>query len=132
MTDRYPALSRLRNERLRSVSTPPQAPAEPGLLASIVSGAAQKVRHEWEWRSARFLAGFVFFLCSVLLFLASLAFGLGTLYTGLQILTNSQIVSLALMFAVCAGLGFFFMGRGLRKMGESVDFDNRPAPEITD
>lgn len=124
---RYPALSRLRQDR-----SPGQSSRSDASPAGILSGIGQKVRHEWEWRSTRFLAGFVFFVCSVLLFIASIIFLLGTLYTGIHLLTGSQIASLFLMFVVSCLAGLYFMSRALRKIGESVDFDNKGAPEIRD
>lgn len=125
---RYPALSRLRKDRTAAVSSSSEPAAAAGFLGAITG----KIRHEWDWRSARFLAGFVFFLCSILLFIASIVFLLGTLYAGVQWLTGSQIASLALMFLFSLLAGLYFMSRALRKMGESVDFDNRETPEITD
>lgn len=124
---RYPALSRLRRDRTAASSS-----SEPAAAAGFLTGISQKIKHEWDWRSARFLTGFVFFLCSILLFVASIVFLLGTLYAGVQWLTGSQIASLALMFGFSLFAGLYFMSRALRKMGESVDFDKREAPEITD
>jgi len=131
---RYPALSRLRQDRAPGQSGRSEA-SPAGILSGaegILRGIGQRVRHEWEWRSTRFLAGFVFFICSVLLFIASIIFLLGTIYTGIHLLTGSQIASLGLMFIFSCLAGFYFMSRALRKIGESVDFDNKGAPEIID
>lgn len=126
---RYPALSRLRQDRISRDSSR----SEPAASATgFLSGIARKVRHEWEWRSARFLAGFVIFICSILLFVASIVFLLGALYSGIHWLTGSQIASLALMCIISLVSGIYFMAMALRKIGESVDFDNREAPEIID
>ena len=125
---RYPALSRLRQDRVSRESSR----SEPASAAGFLSGITRKVRHEWEWRSARFLAGFVIFICSILLFVASIGFLLSALYSGIHWLTGSQIASFTLMCVISLLSGIYFMAMALRKIGESVDFDSREAPEIID
>jgi len=120
----YPALNRLRGRKAhrRTEHTEPTVPSGP---VGFVNALIARIRDEWHKRSASFISGLISLLAGIVFLLSGIVFFVGGFYTGLKLITGSELAAYALMFLICVSASSFLMIRALRNFRFSVEFNKK-------